>query len=645
MDNYGLIYWVEYFDFENELVRFEIHKKGYFGKASEVHGQIQLKYENRKDILQPIVASSLSVNLEANKDLTLQDLYSEEERTFLVKLFKGDQILFIGFIKPDGIWEDLVNEDWEISLDCIDGLAVLKELAFVKDNGASFTGRMPIIEAIYHCLHRIGIDLPINTFLNIDYAEDGSKPMPAESVFERIYINTERYYQDSKQKSEMDCEAVLKSLLNIFSATIFQYKGEWYIIRVPSYSENMKFRRFVGGVFKEEYAGFYYSKLGSEINGFYPHHVNANQRKTIEASVQAYRVKFQYGTVKGMLRNPEISHNGSLSLIDWTIYIDSDVHPNYPTGIVSDTFHSERRVPLISNDTLNHYNDIKLKKKDKVNLLVNFFNREWSVGLRYKIEMPNYVLRFGKWEQKASGNNDHYETVENYKWSLYGIGSNAFAYKEGKGNASFTLAIPEAPEDGNLIINIFRDWYDVKSNIVKDGYFGVTYIDVSPDTNTNVKGEIYTSQRKSRISTVTKEDTTVYNGESLSTIYYSTLTDEKGNPTDEKWRRLDLPIGNVERRGLVSFIPEDTLRMSPQPAMVYEGDVLGYIPFINIVHIEDFNRVTLFTKYSYDTKTCISKVNMREYFSGFLPQEEFRDNVFFEREEDIGNVTKVTIKS
>lgn len=161
-----LKYFLEYDNIENIVSRLEIWENGYLGDPIEIHGKVLLNYAERKDLLQALIPSNLDITLEADEDITLQDLYTEEENKFKAKFFIGGQLVFFGILKPDGIWEDWVTDKWEISIDAMDGLSILKELSFVKDNGDFYGGKISQFEALKQCLHRIGYDLPINIVQN-----------------------------------------------------------------------------------------------------------------------------------------------------------------------------------------------------------------------------------------------------------------------------------------------------------------------------------------------------------------------------------------------------------------------------------------------------------------------------------------------
>ena len=71
-------YYLTYKGIEGDVYLCEIYENGFEGEPTEIHGYVNHDYAARKDLVQPIVASSLDVSLEADENLTLQDLYTEE---------------------------------------------------------------------------------------------------------------------------------------------------------------------------------------------------------------------------------------------------------------------------------------------------------------------------------------------------------------------------------------------------------------------------------------------------------------------------------------------------------------------------------------------------------------------------------------
>src|SRR5690606_20891102 len=266
-----------------------------------IRGNVNHAYTDRKDLTMSMVSSFLDITLEADQDITLTDLYSENERDFYVKLFRNETILFHGYLKPDGIWEDFVSDKWELTLDAIDGLSMLKNLSFVKDNGSFFFGKISQYDCIYYALKRIGYTLPINISTDLPVYTAFSD---TESILKSVLVNSERFYQD--EGKVMDCESVLTSILDVYNATIIQMHGEWWIYRTVDVKPTMEFLKYEGFDPGIPVTWNAERNLGSHINNSTLIHANANQRKSIDASLQAFRVNYKYGTVKSVNQNPEL---------------------------------------------------------------------------------------------------------------------------------------------------------------------------------------------------------------------------------------------------------------------------------------------------------------------------------------------------
>src|SRR5690606_16389590 len=107
--------------------------------------------------------------------------------------------------------------------DAIDNLGSLKNLA-LTENGKIVTGRMTMLEVLTIALRRTGLDLPINVLIKKKHntQPEGTNPL------EYTRISTEQYFKEDG-KTAMDCEKIIQSILEPFSAIIHQWRGEWYV--------------------------------------------------------------------------------------------------------------------------------------------------------------------------------------------------------------------------------------------------------------------------------------------------------------------------------------------------------------------------------------------------------------------------------
>ena len=106
----------------------------------------------------------------------------------------------------------------------------------------------------------------------------------------------------------MNCDEVLRSIFDIFACCITQYKGEWIIykpnklkdiVSLPYYAYDYNGDALTPATKTIDIA----FTLGSQINNYYPHHINGNQQISIDSGIGAYRINYKYGFIKGLLDN------------------------------------------------------------------------------------------------------------------------------------------------------------------------------------------------------------------------------------------------------------------------------------------------------------------------------------------------------
>lgn len=610
--SYELKYWLEYFDDTKNpaTYKLELLEAGFEGTPTEIHGYVNHNYQERKDLMQPIVASSLDITLEANTDLSLQDLYSEDERKFLAKFYRNGQIIFHGFLKPDGIWEDWVNDRWELSsLDAMDGLSILKNLSFVQQNGSHFFGKMSQFEVVYYCLKRIGFELPINLSQDIPIFTGYF----GDHLFTSVLVNTARFYQDENKNNIMDCEAVLKSVLDLYNATIIQMNGEWWIFRAIDVKSDMVFRKYVGLYYDQEITVSTTQNIGSHINGFSVHHISANQKKSMMPSIQAFRVNYKYGTVKSIMANSELKMGAGLTAEGWTFYSNGGKVTRNPDGYGIGIDDIENALIMETNQ------DIEVNIDDAIDVSILLQNTMPATLLNQKISVAittdNYIMSENGWVSKASNPNAKLKTI-------ISLADN---------DINVTHHLPPALETSNINIKLYAD--RIYQSTVP-GKVQVKALDVSPNSSANYKGEFHTAQRLTRISSVTKADKTVYNGDSNSDIYVGTLYKSDGNQTTT-WNRKNVD----EQKSILQIMVEDMLMIAPRPMIYFEGDTFGYFPYLSFIAINNISGKFQISKYSFDTKNNINRTAFKEFETQML------DGYRYEFDYDFGNETRVTIKS
>lgn len=618
-----LKYFIENKDLDGNLYRLEILERGFTGSETQISGRIIHDYAERKDLLDCVIASNLKIDLEADSGLTLQDLYSEDEGQFLVKLFRNGQQIFHGNLKPDGITEDFVSDKWEISLEAIDGLSVLKNLSFVNTDQTLVIGKKRIFEIVRICLSRIGYDLPINMYLPIDYSGNANPDLP---ILWTTIMNADRFHKDKDSTKPMDCEAVLKSCLEIFGATILQMNGEWFIFRAIDFgAPTMGFYRYVDGAFDSIVTINTGVNIGSHINGYNIHHIDANQMKSIKPSVQAFLVNYKYGLASNLFPNPNIEFTGSgLTADGWTIH---DVGTTARAGdsglMVANDLSALDGRKLIESTTI-----VSLSSGDLVTISFRGQNGRSAAGdkstYRYKIETTNHIL---------VGN------VENFRWELKSAYPNGYVNFSTLGNAwldfenILELTMPESSS-----IKVTMELYQLYAGTsILERPFILRSITITSQLGAE-QGENHIVQRRTRKSTVVKPDITVYNGSSDTDSHIGTLYKQDLTPAELWFRSTD---GPSDRFSLLRILAEDNLRISPRPMIRFEGNIYGYVGILSHATIDNVSGKFQISKYSHDIQTNINRTTFTEYATDNLSEDDYTYEMTF----DYGNVKNVKINT
>ena len=616
----------------------------------EVNGTVDISYQDRSDLVTPLISSSIKINLEASIEHPFEDLYNEDEKTFKAEVIKDGKVKFLGFILPDSIWEDFVADKWNLQITASDGLSSLKNVSFsqdiTNDEGSPllFTGRFTAMNIINICLKKTGLELPINVNCQVAYNDWVGK-----SILSSIYLSTERYFQNESEP--MDCESVLKSIMQIFNATLIFQDGEWWIYRSLDLVYRNLFANYQDGIWAEDIVGEFGHFLGSDINNFEIYHCNENQKKTISPTVQAYRVIYQYGTAKNVLANGNLMLEGlGLNIPGWTVntgpdgFVYGGVIPGWGYGVRSMLRYLDPPPIFLS---LNQ--PISVKQGAGLTLTIKYRNSGYkSMYLNFAFSIYNpdlttwYNLSTGYWQSGYVTNR-----VDNYHPELF------LGEWEDFGNldATFTLNTL-SPIDGKVAIHILRNGHYPATG----SYMGVHSIFLHA-TDLNIKSMDYTSRRIEKKSTAVKPNVTVYNGDSGSNLFVGTIfKDDAGTPTSTwnryvmqeqsgGWFRNNVP----EEKQVLEINAADNLRISPRPITVFEGDFKGFIPYLTFVTIDGFkwdDHGTLrdkrfqFLKYSYSFDKDETKMLLREIGDMFsLLDEQYKVTI----EQNFSNEARVTI--
>lgn len=619
------IYTIQYYDIKDVFNEIRISQKGYSGFPKEAYGYGVMSKTSFEDVNNTVISTGLTINLDANTNLTYDELYNEDDRNFKVEYDRNGEREFNGYLTPEGYYEDYVYDKWQISLECVDGLAFLEDLSYVQNNGLFYTGKQSQLEIITNCLNRIGINQNINTNIDIYYKGLDN----TLDVLPNVYYNSDRFIKDDGD-TIMSCKEVLEDVLSIYNATIVSYKGEWHIYRLNNFYKNQSY-----DYFRYNYLGVALTpakgsldinfNLGSEIDGFYPHHINANQSLSNRKSVGAHRISYKYGLDKSLLDNYRLYYDGT-ETNDWTVN-DATI-----VSVASGNYGFD----LQNNDTIiigATSDSVNLSLDDVITYKARFATFGNSIRFNCKLVLTDgvdtyYLGRGGTWfDTSAIIGVDNKKRVEDAEFPEQEfVGTGAYI--------NYSIKSEPLPIAGDLTIEFYSSRADIVSG-EDSGYVTVSEVSISAEqSSTGIVGEFHTVQRETNPSAKVEDNDEVNVGDNPSDLYLGTIYKTDDTTPTSLWNRK----GITEELPILQIKGEELLRLNAKTSKIFSGDCYGYIPYLSMISINNREGCFIPIKYTYNTKTNITQLSSKEIFG-----DELTD-INYELTYDYGNVVEPTIK-
>jgi hypothetical protein len=584
----NLIYYL-YFD--NYVLN--IYKENYSGSSTEIYGSFALKKSSVETILTPIRGTGLELSLEANQSITFDEFILNDEFTYKTELLKSGQIIFEGYIKPDGVQQSYITDLWFINIESTDGLGALKDLSFVQSNGLQFTGKMSVYNVIKACLDRTRLTMDINTSMTVAYLD-----YAGSNILKDIYVNADRFVKDSADIVIMDCNEVLTSMLNLFSAVITQQDGQWWIYRPNNLIFN-GYTEFINQTTNATFTKNLNAVLGSQIDNFYPHHCNGDQQIEVKGAISAYRLNYQYGFLDGFISNPNLNHD-NLDYDNWT------VDPSLPAGILINDIPDTSGAVMTSRDAgLVIFTTVVLTSDAYSVFQGDVFLFRAKVSSMYAATEFIFIIftsdgyyldRFNNWVTPA--NSDCYILVN--------CGSD---FNPDISTVNFELKMPPMINDCDISIIICRPL----NRTGFDGFYSsVDYINILDNTikENGIVGEFHTVTRFTPPSSIIKENQTVFNGDGSQALIGSIYKEDLLTETTQ-WTRKD----KFESLPLLGISAMDDLRIQANPIKVFSGSIYGQIPYMSVISINNIVGLFMPIEYDYDYKTNVSQVKLLQFYN------------------------------
>lgn len=294
-----------------------------------------------------IIASDSSVTM----DNFVADNDNDIEVIFSFGSFSG---YWRGFILQDNFQESWIATSHILTLTATEGIGQLSEKEF-SNNGTEVVGKITPWQAIEYCTQETSQSLIQSRVYNSLY-HTSMNSTNTDMCLDQCYVDTRTFVQEPKQYDNK--LEVLDKVNTSFGQTMFQYKGQWYFLRledlyIPSNQDLRGFRNIIGGT-RATVNRRYDAEIGvnETIKPITPEMIRYINRRTKYDKVKKdYEMFAECIPNSSFTRGTLLSSNPSLrltSLANWTFNEGSFSSPTVvtrPYGVSEvfvDTILSER---------------------------------------------------------------------------------------------------------------------------------------------------------------------------------------------------------------------------------------------------------------------------------------------------------------
>jgi hypothetical protein len=262
MSFYSLKYRLEFDDvIEDEFndYKLEIHKKYDDGETPDsiveltgTNSPVVINYNLTKDnIFAPIRSSYLDISIYHMDGMAADqfwDLYITQDDGFKVKLYKGADLFWNGWMGSSLVAEEQISSPYRVKLRAYDGLNLLKKTPFFdttevfQATANQFNDRYgypKVKDVITKCLFNTGlIDNPTNQIISVIKIKNGSST--GTTLADDYFLDDTKIHHTSFLNGEsdgMNCFEVLEMVLDSLGATIYQRDGNWCIVRISDLTQ------------------------------------------------------------------------------------------------------------------------------------------------------------------------------------------------------------------------------------------------------------------------------------------------------------------------------------------------------------------------------------------------------------------------
>ncbi|MCR9252296.1 MAG: hypothetical protein NXI20_17860 [bacterium] len=371
LSSYGIYRWFEFNDHWDVTWRVDILKRDFSGSSTEITklavNPLTLRFNgDNNGVLQGKIPSQITLGLKNETDGEFFDLFTLNEREYLVKAYRDSVLIQQGYITTELYSEPWSPPPYNTTIIATDRLADLDSFEFLEEAPDSSNpgqtikqrvrGDISVIDALLICVNKLGLDQPIRSCFNI--YETNHDSTSSDDPLAQTYINADSYYDE--EGNPKNCNEVLEDICKSLNCRFYSAGGYWYIFRIPEQKDSsVAYRQF-------DASGNYVSngtispilEVVTDFASSGGRFLNQNNLRSIEkvyGTINVIKDRYLLGNLFPAINETNLDGD---EYPGWGYVLNSDLGYVFPKQKKDQYYLRVQTAPFIGGQALNHSADL-----------------------------------------------------------------------------------------------------------------------------------------------------------------------------------------------------------------------------------------------------------------------------------------------
>ena len=215
-------YRLPFFNYAGESLEIKFYMEDYIGEIETLTGAPSAFVVTGTDeefVYEPVRTSTASVSIVT--DSLLNDLFSVNSHHVAVKLYRGNKLLWTGYVEPEVFTQAYVPIADKLSINCISAIGTLENIQYEKQTENGFITAINLLRYIIRSANG-GYE---KIYIPYVYGSSEVNYSTKKNIFDEITLAEENFISEG-----MLLDEVLEYFCRFFNWTLYDYEGSLYFV-------------------------------------------------------------------------------------------------------------------------------------------------------------------------------------------------------------------------------------------------------------------------------------------------------------------------------------------------------------------------------------------------------------------------------